>query len=151
MTGAVAVNPTGLHPVPAYSHAFVKRGTPVFLTGQIALDEAGDLVGDGDAGAQVEQTWHNIERLLAGLGASLADVVKLTTYAVSLDDLPAIAAARARRFEPGRFPASTFLVVEGLARPEYLVEIEATAVLDDRQLDALGVPALTAHPQETAP
>jgi enamine deaminase RidA (YjgF/YER057c/UK114 family) len=111
----------------------------VFLTGQIALDEAGELVGQGDAGAQAEQVWQNIECVVDALGADLGDVVKLTTFATSLDDLPQIAAARARRFAEGSFPASTFLVVAGLARPDYLVEIEATVMLDERRLDALGV------------
>lgn len=140
MTAAIAVNPTGLHRVPAYSHALVRRGTPVFLTGQIALDEAGELVGRGDAGAQAEQIWRNIELLVDTLGADLTHIVKLTTFAVSLDDLPLIAAARARRFAHERFPASTFLLVAGLARPDYLVEIEATVMLDESQLAALDVP-----------
>lgn len=138
MTSAVAVNPPGLHAVPAYSHAVVRRGTPVHLTGQIALDAAGELVGDGDAGAQAEQCWRNIEVLVDALGARLSDVVKITTFAIDRADLPAIAEARARRFDGGRFPASTFLVVAGLARPDLLVEIEATVVLSDEQLDRLG-------------
>ncbi|MDY7100607.1 MAG: RidA family protein [Actinomycetota bacterium] len=135
---AVAVNPPDVHPVPAYSHALVRRGTPVFLTGQIALDASGQLVGRGDPAAQAAQVWRNIGSVVAALGADMGDIVKLTTYAVDLGHLSAIGAERAKHFEPGRFPASTFLVVAGLAHPDYLVEIEATVMLDDAALEALG-------------
>lgn len=134
---AVVINPPGLHQVAAYSHALVRRGTPVMLTGQVALDAEGAVVGVGDAGAQAAQVWHNIGLVLDALGAGFDDIVKLTTFAVSLDDLGAIGAERARHFTPGRFPASTFLVVAGLAHPDYLVEVEATLILDDDKMEAL--------------
>lgn len=134
---ATPVNPAGLKTQTAYSHALVRTGTPVFLTGQIALDAEGGLVGAGDAGAQAAQVWRNIAVLLDELGAQFSDIVKLTTYAVDRADLPAIAAERAARFEPGVFPASTFLVVDGLAHPDYLVEVEATVMLDDEQIGRL--------------
>lgn len=127
----IAVNPAGVHAVPAYSHALVGTGTPVFLTGQIALDAEGRLVGVGDPAAQAAQVWRNIRSIVTALGADLTDIVKLTTFAVDRAHLPAIGAERARHFEPGRFPASTFLLVAGLAHPDYLVEIEVIVMLDD--------------------
>jgi 2-iminobutanoate/2-iminopropanoate deaminase len=127
------VNPAGLAPSPGYSHAVVRPGTPVFLTGQIALDENGKLVGPGDIAAQVAQVWANIRTLCEGLGCSLGDIVKLTTYTTSRAYLEAIGAERRRHFEPGAFPASTFLVVSELASPDYLVEIEAIVVLPEAQ------------------
>lgn len=123
------VNPAGMRPVPTYSHAVVRRGTPVFLTGQVAWDADGKVVGVGDAAAQAAKAWENVHLVLADLGASVDDVVKLTTYATDLADLPAIGAERARQFPSGRYPASTFLVVAGLADPDLLVEIEVTVVL----------------------
>jgi enamine deaminase RidA (YjgF/YER057c/UK114 family) len=127
------VNPVGLAPTPGYSHAVVRRGTQVHLTGQIALDENGKLVGPGDIAAQVEQVWANIRTLCEGLGATLGDIVKLTTYTTSRAYLEAIGAERRRHFEPGAFPASTFLVISELASPDYLVEIEAIVVLPEDQ------------------
>src|SRR5690606_7488886 len=98
---------------------------------QIALDENGKLVGPGDIAAQVAQVWANIRTLCEGLGATLQDIVKLTTYTTSRAYLEAIGAERRRHFEPGAFPASTFLVVSELASPDYLVEIEAIVVLPE--------------------
>lgn len=103
----------------------------MFLTGQIALDEAGELVGEGDVAAQVAQVWENIRRCCAGLGVGLDHIVKLTTYATDLAHLPAIGAERRTHFPADRLPASTFLLVAGLARPEYLVEIEAIVMLPE--------------------
>jgi len=123
------VNPAGMRPVPTYSHAVVRQGTPVFLTGQVAWDAEGSVVGVGDAGKQARKAWENIDLVLAELGATHDDIVKLTTFATSLDDLPAIGAVRAEQFPQGRYPASTFLVVAGLADPDLLVEIEVTVVL----------------------
>ena len=125
------VDPPGLVSVPGYTHAVVRRGTPVFLTGQIALDPDGNLVGEGDIEAQVAQVWVNLRHACAGLGVGLDHIVKLTTYATDAAHLGPIGAERRRHFPSGRFPASTFLLVAGLARPEYLVEIEATVVLPE--------------------
>jgi enamine deaminase RidA (YjgF/YER057c/UK114 family) len=125
------VNPPGVRPTAAYSHAIVRAGTPVFLTGQVAWDEEGKIVGEGDIEAQVAQVWLNIERIVTSIGAGFDDIVKLTTYAVDLSFREAIGRERARHFAPGRFPASTFLVVSGLADRELLVEIEVTVVLPE--------------------
>ena len=117
---------------PYYSHATVREGTPVFLTGQVAWDAAGAVVGVGDIEAQVAQTWKNLDTVLASIGASAADIVKFTTYALSRDFVPALHAERARHYPSGPLPASTFVVVAGLAEPELLVEIEAIVVLPAR-------------------
>lgn len=129
---SIYVDPPGLAPSPGYTHAVVRRGTPVFVTGQIALDEHGRLVGGGDIAAQVAQVWRNIALACAGVGATLDDIVKITTYATSRSHLEAIADERRKHFQPGAFPASTFLVVSELAKPEYLVEIEPILVLPEQ-------------------
>lgn len=127
---AKLVNPAGLKRQPYYNHAVIKPGFPVFLTGQVACDEAGNIVGPGDIAAQAAQIWHNIDLLLREAGATPADIVKLATYATSRDFLPALHAARAAFFGAGSYPASTFIVVAGLAEPEMLAEIEAVLMLE---------------------
>lgn len=126
------IDPPGLAPSPGYTHAVVRRGTPVFVTGQIALDEHGVLVGRGDIAAQVAQVWRNIALACAGLDATLADIVKITTYTTSRMHLEAIGAERRKHFTAGSFPASTFLVVSELASPDYLVEIEPILILPEK-------------------
>lgn len=128
---SIAINPTAVRQVSGYSHALVKSGTPVFVTGQVAWDLDGSVVGKGDIAVQVEKTWSNIHAVLADLGAAITDVVKLTTYATDARFMQAIGEAKARQFEPGQFPASTFLVVAGLADPDLLVEIEVVVMLPD--------------------
>jgi enamine deaminase RidA (YjgF/YER057c/UK114 family) len=118
-----------MRPVPTYSHAVVRQGTPVFLTGQVAWDADGSVVGVGDPGTQAEKAWENIDLVLAEIGATREDIVKLTTYATDLAHLPAIGAVRAEKFAEGRYPASTFLLVAGLADPDLLVEIEVVVVV----------------------
>ncbi|GLY30978.1 RidA family protein [Kineosporia sp. NBRC 101731] len=124
------VNPDGVREVAAYTHAVVRRGTPVFLTGQVAWDPDGSVVGVGDIEAQIAQVWLNLTRVVEGLGASLTDIVKLTTYATDRSHMAAIGAERAKHFTPGVFPASTFLVVAGLADPDLLVEVEAIVMIE---------------------
>lgn len=126
---STTINPINVRKVSGYSHALVKTGTPVFVTGQVSWDVDGAVVGKGDIAAQVEQTWANIHAVLADLGALITDVVKLTTYATDARFMQAIGEGKARQFEEGKFPASTFVVVAGLADPDLLVEIEVVVML----------------------
>ncbi len=125
------VNPEALKAQTYYNHAVVKAGTPVFLTGQVAWNREGEVVGVGDIAAQIAQVWRNIDALLQALGASRQDIVKIVTYATSRDFLSALHEVLARFFHGGPYPASTFLQVAGLAEPELLVEIDATVMLSD--------------------
>ena len=124
------VNPPTLKRQSYYNHAVVKAGTPVFLTGQVAWDGEGHIVGVGDIAAQIAQVWGNIDALLDELGAARADIVKLVTYATSRDFLPALHAERQKFFGETCYPASTFILVAGLAEPDLLVEIDVTLMLD---------------------
>lgn len=103
-------------------------GGSVFVSGQVSTDANGDLVGAGDAGAQSEQCFKNVEAALTAAGAGWDDVAKITCFLVNAADYPAYAAARQRLF-PQNGPASSTVIVSALVRPEYLVEIEAYAVL----------------------
>jgi len=123
------VNPSSLKKQSYYNHAVVRQGTPVFLTGQVAWNEAGELVGKGDAPVQMAQIWRNIQSVLAELQATPANIVKLVTFSTSREWLPAIHAERAKHFAEGQFPASTFVLVDGLVDPDMLVEIDVTVIV----------------------
>ena len=123
------INPAGMAPPSGYSYAVKKAGTPVFISGQVALDGAGKLVGDGDAAAQTEQVFQNLRTVVEACGGTMADIVKITVFVTDPAYRPAVAAARQKHFADGDYPASTYLVVAALAVPQLLVEIEAVAVL----------------------
>lgn len=121
-------------PMGHYSHA-VRHGGLLFVAGQLSLDEAGELVGPGDLEGQVRQVYRNLGAVLASGGSSFANVLRFTTYLVRAADVPAFRSVReavfAELFPDGRYPANTLLVVDRLAREEYLVEIEAVAAVDE--------------------
>jgi enamine deaminase RidA (YjgF/YER057c/UK114 family) len=108
--------------------AAVRFGDCIAVAGQVALDADNQLVGRGDVAAQVEQCFDNLAEILARAGASLSDVVQLTTYLTSPAHAGAFLAARGRRF-PVNPPATTTVVVARLLGPDFLVEIQALAAL----------------------
>lgn len=114
-----------------YSHVVTATGTMVFVSGQIALDNDGKIVGAGDIRAQATQVLQNVKSALAAAGATFADVVKQNTYVVNLnaDSLAAIREVRAQFFPAGDPPASTLVGVTALAMEGLLIEIEVIAVL----------------------
>ena len=123
------INPPGVHtPQANYSHV-TRVGNTLYIAGQLGLDEHGTLVGPGDAAAQAEQCYRNIQAIVQHFGGSMDDIVKITQYITDLTYRPLVAGPRDRYLgTPG--PASTLVVVKGLAAPDYLVEIEALAILD---------------------
>ena len=127
--GKEIINPAGMAPPSGYSYAVKKSGTPVFISGQVALDADGKLVGEGDAAAQTEQVFRNLKTVVEGAGGTMDDIVKITVYVTDPSYRPAVGASRLKHFKEGQYPASTYLVVSGLAIPQLLVEIEAVAVI----------------------
>jgi reactive intermediate/imine deaminase len=123
------VSPPFIHTTTGYSHA-VRAGNTLYIAGQVAVDPEGNLVGAGDIEAQVAQVWQNLKAIVGYAGGTVEDIVKITVFTTDIAHRPAIAAARDAVFPNGSYPASTFLVVQSLARPELLVEIEAIAVLE---------------------
>jgi reactive intermediate/imine deaminase len=101
----------------------------IFVSGQVATDAGGQLVGKGDVGAQARQAFTNVEAVLAEAGASLRDIVKITTFLVPMERYGEFAAVRAEVFG-GRYPASSTVGVASLVSADYLIEIEAVAVVD---------------------
>lgn len=125
-------HPTGLMQMPSFSQVVVASGTrTIYTAGQVSIDATGGLVGAGDLAAQTAQAMRNVSLALAAAGASFADVVKITTYAVNYkpEDRAVISKARAPFFAGLTPPASTLVGVSALALPEWLIEIEAVAVV----------------------
>jgi enamine deaminase RidA (YjgF/YER057c/UK114 family) len=126
------IDPPELNKSPAYTQAVAaKPGTIVWISGQVAQNAKGEVVGKGDLKAQLNQAWENVRLALAGSGATFQDVVKVTTYVVNYkpsmrDDLRA---ARLRFMGDAKPPAATLVGVQSLASDEWLVEIEVTAVI----------------------
>jgi len=124
------IDPRGLSTPTGYSHVVTAAGGRlVFIAGQVAANAAGEIVGPGDLRAQARQVYENLKTALAAAGATFADVVKQTTFVVSFkaEDRAVIAEVR-REFLPAENPpASTLVGVQALARPEYLIEVEAIA------------------------
>jgi enamine deaminase RidA (YjgF/YER057c/UK114 family) len=106
----------------------VRDGDLVVLSGQVALDAAGEVVGEGDWDAQAEQALANLEAALAAAGARNEDVLKLTCFLTDVAGYTAYAAAKGRRFA-ATAPASTCVIVAGLLDPRLLLEVEAIAVV----------------------
>ena len=106
-------------------------GDLIFLSGQAALNEAGEIVGAGDFAAQAEQTFANVERLLAAAGSDLSRVVKVTIYLTDMARFPEIVDLRGRYFTPP-YPADTIVEVRALALPELLIEIDVIALAEGR-------------------
>ncbi|MFD7977160.1 RidA family protein [Streptomyces sp. NPDC059071] len=126
--------PDGLAPSPQYSHVVWGTGRFVAVSGQIALDTEGAVVGAGDAAAQARQVFANLGRCLAAAGADFGDVVKLTYFVTDMAHLPAVRAARDAAFGTLPLPASSAVQVTALVRPELLLEIEAFALIpEDRR------------------
>jgi len=123
------INPESVHSTAGvgYSHAAV-AGRTVYIAGQVALDSDRNLVGKGDIEAQAHQVYCNLKAILEEIGSGLGDIVKTTTYLTDRSQLDALRRVRSSFFrEP--FPPNTLLLVSGLAHPDYLVEIEAIALL----------------------
>ncbi|MBV1935523.1 RidA family protein [Streptomyces sp. NPDC060006] len=130
MTGPIRIAaPDGVAPAAAYSHVVVGTGRFVAVSGQLPLDEDGGLVGEGDPAAQARQVFENLRRCLASAGAGFDDVVKMTFFVTDMAHMPAVRAARDEHMAPDRLPAASAVQVAALVRPEFLMEIEAFAVL----------------------
>ena len=122
------VNPPELSSPTGYSHvAEVRGGRLVYISGQIALDAQGKLVGKGDLEAQADQVFRNLGAALASVGCTARNVVKFTVYMRDVKDLAAYRRARDRFVGEGPRPASTLVEISKLVSEEFLIEIEAVA------------------------
>jgi 2-iminobutanoate/2-iminopropanoate deaminase len=125
-------NPSSVAPpVGTYSHAAVVETGEVrwlFVSGQLALDADGMLVGAGDMAAQTGQVFENLLHILEEHGASFEDVVKIQTFVTTLEGFPEVREVRAR-YLPEEPPASTAVQVAALVMPDAMIEVDLVAVL----------------------
>ena len=121
-------------PLGAYSQAIrTQPGELMFLAGQVAVDNDGNLVGAGDVVAQTRQVFENLGGVLSSVGASFSNIVELTSYVVGRESVQGFIKARTELFPeifPDEdYPPNTLLVIGGLVAEQYLVEVSAIAVL----------------------
>ena len=122
--------PETVKPLAAYSTGFkVSGGSLIMLAGMVSVDTGGNTVGEGDIGAQTQKVFDNIRDTLEAAGAGMKDIIRLTVYLTDRGDFPGHMKVRGGLLsEP--YPASTLLIISGLARPEWLVEIDAVAFIE---------------------
>lgn len=118
----------------------VRAGNQVFLRGQVGQDLLGNNVGVGDAAAQAEQAMKNVKQLLEEQGACLQDICKINIYIVDRAYREAVYRVVGKWLK-GVYPVSTGLIVNGLARPEWLMEIDVWAVIPEERMATLPTPS----------
>jgi enamine deaminase RidA (YjgF/YER057c/UK114 family) len=118
---------------PAYSQAVkvTGPGTTLYVSGQVAQDRKGNVVGKGDFAAQARQVFKNVKAMVEAGGGTLADVVKLTFFLTDVRYRPDLVPIREEFFGP-KLPASTLITTPALAHPDYLLEVEAIACMESR-------------------
>ena len=123
------VNPDGMTQPSAYTH-LVKFDKLLFIAGQVALDADGNVIGAGDMKAQVRQVLENLQTILASEGADFSHIVKTNIFTTNIEEYFETGDIRQEYFA-GHAPTSTLVQIERLARPVFLVEIEAIAIAPD--------------------
>ena len=123
------INPSGLRASTGYTHVVeATGGRTVSIAGQVAIDAEGNLVGPGDFRVQARQVFDNLQTALTSVGAGFEHLVKTNIYVTDMSQLDGLRQIRAEFMPP---PTSTLVQVVRLAREEFLLEIEAIAVLPD--------------------
>jgi enamine deaminase RidA (YjgF/YER057c/UK114 family) len=118
----------------AFNHGVVAGdGHLLHMTGQVAWNSDGALIGEGDCEKQINQCFDNVKNILAAVGGRLADIVSLTIFFRNPDDLPSIQKVRAERYSSDDAPASILIQTPGLVVPELLVELVPIAVIPSRR------------------
>ena len=127
----------------------VRAGNFVFLRGQIGQALDGTNVGIGDAAAQTEQAMRNVKQLLEEQGAKLADVCKINIYITDPRYREAVYRVIGKWLK-GVYPVSTGIVVQALARPEWVVEVDVFAVIPEKRMNAIPAPDYALQWKDTA-
>ena len=123
--------PAGLAPSVGYSHSVTGTGRLVAISGQIALDESGEVVAPNDPGAQAERAFENVKLALAAAGATFKDVIKLGVFVTDVSFMPLVREVRNRYIDTDHPPASTAVQVSAFVRPGLVLEVEAWALVRD--------------------
>ena len=122
------IAPDNLHRPFGYSHA-VRIDKTLYISGQVPLDMELKSVGKGDIAAQTEQAYANLQKVLEDAGGSMTDIVMLNIYCTDLDAYDKHTRPIRKKYFGDYYPATTAVEVKRLYRPEYMIEIEAVAVL----------------------
>lgn len=128
------LNPRTLCPTFGWTHVVTATGgKTVYISGQVSVNERGEVVGKGDLRAQTEQTYANLQHALTAVGATFRHVVKMNLYVVGLrpEHVPLLREVRSRYVDPRTPPASTLVGVSALVGADWLIEIEAVAMLPE--------------------
>ena len=112
------------------SHA-VRTGNTIHISGQVALDPDGNVVGKGDVEAQAEYIWGNVEKVLEASGSGLGEIVKVFQFVVGTENFAGMGVVRRRIFPQEPFPAFTSIIVSGLIDPDLLLEVDVIATAKD--------------------
>ena len=104
----------------------------VFIAGQVALDASGNLVGKDNFRAQAEQVFENLKTAVEAAGGTFEDVIKLNIYLLDLSHVPIFREVRDKYINLKNAPTSTAVQVSRLFRPEFLLEIEAVAIVSSK-------------------
>jgi enamine deaminase RidA (YjgF/YER057c/UK114 family) len=126
------VNPPALSPPVGYTHvAETHGGRTIYISGQVALDSAGNLVGADDLHAQTAQVFKNLDAALAAVGATFHHVVKLTYFFLDISQIAVMRSVRDQYVNIQQPPASSAVEVRRLFRDDLLIEVEAIAVVPE--------------------
>ncbi|MEE9557569.1 MAG: RidA family protein [Candidatus Adiutricales bacterium] len=121
------INPKNVHWPFGFSH-IVKLGDTVYISGQLPLDQDGNIVGKGDMVVQTEKTYENLKKCLETVGATMHDIVMLRIFVTNLEEFQKTGDIRKKYFGKYR-PATTGLEISQLYFPDAMIEVEATAVI----------------------
>lgn len=129
-SGIELISPKSMHRLVGYSHvAKVNTGNLLFIAKQVALDASGTVVGKDDFRAQAQQVFENLKAAVEGAEGSFRNIVKLNVYLVDGSRMPEYREVRDLYVDTRNPPTSTAVQVTALFRPEFLIEIDAIAVL----------------------
>jgi reactive intermediate/imine deaminase len=124
------INPPGLAAPTGYSHVVVASGgKTIYISGQVAFDADRNLVGKGDLRAQAHQVFSNLKTALAAAGADFSHVVKMTTFVKDISQMAIVREVRDQYLNGPKPPASSAVEVSRLVNEDWLIEIEAVAVV----------------------
>lgn len=124
------LNPPSIHKPFGYTHVVTATAEKlVYISGQVAMDQNGNLVGKGDMRAQAEQVFKNLKAALEAVGADFSHVVKFNFYVVDLSQIAVVREIRDQYVNTAKPPASTAVQVSALFHPDYLIEVEAVAII----------------------
>lgn len=130
------INPSTVSTPKGYSHAAeIDLGTckMLIMSGQVAIDTKGNLIGKGDFGKQAEQVFQNIKNIAEDAGGNMNNIVKLGFYVLDVNQVPTLRLTRDKFVNIKTPPASTLVQVSKLFRDDILLEVEATAIIPNKK------------------